>query len=73
MTDTSDNRPRRWASRKEAMAYGRIGSTRMNELLQSQAILAKKHGRKVIIDLNSVDLYYLALPNVGALPNLAQS
>jgi hypothetical protein len=58
--------PRRWASRKEAMTYMRVGATRMNELLQAGLIFAKKNGRKVIVDLDSVDHYYESLPNVGA-------
>jgi hypothetical protein len=48
------------------MAYARIGSTKMNELLQGNSILAKKHGRKVIVDLNSIDAFYGALPDVGS-------
>ena len=55
----------RWASRLEAMAYGRIGSTTMNALMHSKKILAKKLGNKVIVDLNSVDDYIAALPHVG--------
>jgi hypothetical protein len=56
----------RWATRREAMAYARMGSTKMNDLLQGRAILAKKHGRKVIVDLNSIDAFYAALPDVGS-------
>ena len=55
----------RWASRLEAMAYGRIGSTTMNALMHSKKILAKKLGNRVIVDLNSVDDYIAALPHVG--------
>ena len=55
----------RWASRLEAMAYGRVGSTTMNALMHSKKILAKKLGNKVIVDLNSVDDYIAALPHVG--------
>jgi hypothetical protein len=58
--------PHRWATRREAMAYARVGSTKMNEMMQSRLILAKKDGRKVIIDLNSIDSYYAALPDVGS-------
>jgi hypothetical protein len=60
-----DRPPHRWATRLEAMKYARIGSTKMNELLQGQVVLAKKHGRKVIVDLNSIDDFYGALPYVG--------
>jgi hypothetical protein len=55
----------RWATRLEAMAYGRIGSTRMNELMQGRKIVAKKSGGKIVVDLNSVDDYFATLPDVG--------
>jgi hypothetical protein len=61
-----DRPPHRWATRREAMSYARIGSTKMNELLQEGALLAKKHGRKVIVDLNSIDEFYGALPDVAS-------
>jgi hypothetical protein len=48
------------------MSYMRVGSTKLNELLQGQLIVAKKYGAKVIVDLDSVDAYIAALPNVGA-------
>jgi hypothetical protein len=57
---------RRYATRLEAMRYMRIGSTKMNELMQAKLIVAKKDGAKVIVCLDSVDAYYTALPNVGA-------
>lgn len=64
---TTDHRPaRRWATRREAMAYAKIGSTTMNGLLQSSSIYAKKLGGKVVVDLNSVDDFYSTLPSVGA-------
>jgi hypothetical protein len=66
MIETAAFPGRRWASRKEAMAHMRVGSTKMNEILQAGLIVAKKHGVKVIIDLDSVDQYVEALPNVGA-------
>jgi len=68
MSDTDGERqPRypRWASRQKAMAYGDFGSTRMNELLQGRKLKAKKDGAKVKIDLNSIDDYIDALPDVG--------
>jgi hypothetical protein len=66
MIETATAPGRRWASRKEAMAHMRVGSTKMNEILQAGLITAKKHGAKVIVDLNSVDQYVEALPNVGS-------
>jgi hypothetical protein len=56
---------RRWATRKATMTYACIGSTGMNELLQAKAFVAKKRGAKVVIDLDSVDRYYDALPDVS--------
>jgi hypothetical protein len=64
--ETAASPGRRYASRKEAMAYMRVGSTKMNELMQSQAIIAMKDGVKVIIDLDSVDSYRETLPRIGA-------
>ena len=60
-----ERREPRWATRKEAMAYARIGSTLMNDLLQSRRIYAKKLGAKVLVDLNSVDDFIAAAPDVG--------
>jgi hypothetical protein len=58
--------PPRWATRREAMAYGRIGSTKLHELMRSRRILAKKlDGRKVHVDLNSIDALYTAMPEVA--------
>jgi hypothetical protein len=55
----------RWASRLEAMSYGRFGSTRFNELTHAKKIRAKKAGKTVVVDLNSIDDYLNALPDVG--------
>ena len=62
---TMSRRPPRWATRLEAMAYGKFGSTTMNDLLQSGHIVAKKAGKKNIVDLNSIDDYILSLPDVS--------
>jgi hypothetical protein len=62
----AEDRPHRWATRREGMIYARVGSTKMNELMQSGRIHAKKDGKKVIVDLNSIDAYYAALPAVGS-------
>jgi hypothetical protein len=57
----------RWASRKEALAHARVGATTMNHLMRAGRIYAKKlDGRKVLVDLNSIDALYAALPDVGA-------
>jgi hypothetical protein len=57
---------KRWATRIETMDYMKLGSTKLNELMQSQRIVAMKDGAKVIIDLDSVDNYRETLPRVGA-------
>jgi hypothetical protein len=59
------NRPRRWATRQEAMAYARVGATKMNDLMHDRRIFAKKLDGKVVVDLNSIDEFYGALPDVG--------
>jgi hypothetical protein len=59
-------RQRRWATRQEAMIYGKIGSMTMNELLHSGRIYVKKAGTKVIVDLNSIDDLYDSLPDTAA-------
>jgi hypothetical protein len=57
----------RWASRKEAIAYAPVGATTMNHLIREGRIHAKKlDGKKVLVDLNSIDALYAALPSVGA-------
>jgi hypothetical protein len=58
---------RRWASRKEAIAYARVGATTMNHLMREGRIHAKKlDSKKVLVDLNSIDALYDVLPRVGA-------
>jgi hypothetical protein len=62
---TNDNH--RWATRKEAMAYARLGATTVHHLMRTGRILAKKLSpKKVLIDLNSIDAFYESLPTVGA-------
>jgi hypothetical protein len=55
----------RWATRTEAMAYARVGSSKMNQWLQSRRIFAKKLGNKVIVDLNSIDDLITSAPDVA--------
>jgi hypothetical protein len=63
---TVEHTTHRWASRKEAIAYARVGATTMNELMKAGRVHAKKlDGKKVLVDLNSIDALYDALPNVG--------
>jgi len=71
MSEEEHRRPRRdprWAPRQKAMHYGGdIGATRMNELMQTGKICAKKDGKKVVVDLNSIDDYLWSLPDVGSI------
>ena len=55
----------RWGTRLEGMAHGKFGSTFMNSLMQSKKIVAKRDGSRVKVDLNSIDDYLEALPDVG--------
>jgi hypothetical protein len=57
---------RRWATRTEALSYGKFGSTKLNELMQDRKILAKKDGTKVKIDLDTIDDYIDSLSDVAA-------
>jgi hypothetical protein len=62
---TSHRQQPRWATRLEAISYSKLGSTTMNDLMQSGRIVAKKAGKKVIVDLNSVDDYLSSLSDVS--------
>ena len=61
----STTRLPRWGTRLEAMAHARIGSTLMNEWIQQRRVMAKRCGRKILIDLNSVDDLIHGLPSPG--------
>lgn len=59
----------RWATRKEAMQYARVGSTKFSELVRDRRIVAKRlDAKKLIIDLNSIDALYECLPDGSARP-----
>jgi hypothetical protein len=64
---TAEQTTHRWASRKEAIAYARVGATTMNHLMRKGRIHAKKlDGKKVLVDLNSIEALYAGLPSAGA-------
>ena len=65
MSAVSTDRLPRWGTRLEAMAHARIGSTLMNEWIQQRRVMAKRCGRKILIDLNSVDDLIHGLPSPG--------
>ncbi len=68
MSEESNQRPPRvprWAGRLNALAYSQMGATKFNALTHAKKIRAKKDGKKVIVDLNSIDDYYDSLPEVG--------
>jgi hypothetical protein len=60
-----EDRLPRWATRQEAMAYARVGSSKMNQWLHSRRIFAKKLDNKVIVDLNSIDDLITSAPDVA--------
>ena len=55
----------RWGTRAEGMTHGKFGATFMNQLMHDKKIVAKKDGGRVNVDLNSIDDYLEALPDVG--------
>lgn len=61
-----DRRSRRWGTRQQVLDYSTLGSTTLNELIQSKKIIAKKQGTKLIIDLDSVDDHIDSLPDASA-------
>jgi hypothetical protein len=59
--------PHRWATRKEALAYGRLGATKLSELIKARRVVAKRlDGKKILIDLLSIDRLYDSLPDGAA-------
>ena len=58
-------RPRRWGSRKQAMAEAGVGPTKLNEMMQSGRIVAKRLDGKVLVDLDSIQELYNSLPTVA--------
>ncbi len=57
-------RPRRWGSRKQAMLEANVGPTKLNELMMSGRIVAKRLDGKTIVDLDSIQELYDSLPTV---------
>ena len=47
---------------KEACAYGRMGKSKLYELIQDEKIIARKNGHDTLIDLNSIDAYQATMP-----------
>jgi hypothetical protein len=64
---TAEQTTHGWPSRKQAVAYARVGATTMNHLMRERRIHAKKlDGKKILVDLNSIDALCAGLPSVGA-------
>jgi hypothetical protein len=63
-TTEKSRRPRRWGSRKQAMAEANVGPTKLNELMMGGRIVAKRLDGKVVIDLDSIQELYASLPTV---------
>ena len=57
-------RPRRWGSRKQAMAEANVGPTKLNEMMMSGRSVAKRLDGKVLIDLYFDQELYASLPTV---------
>ena len=60
-------RQHRWATRKEALAYAKVGATKLSELIRDRRIVAKRlDGKKLLVDLLSIDRLYDSLPDGAA-------
>lgn len=65
MTETAIH-PHRWGTRREAMTYGKVGATKLGEMIRDKRIVAKRlDGKKILIDLLSIDRLYESLPDGG--------
>jgi len=54
----------RLASVKEACRYGKFSTTKCYELINAGRIKAKKFDTRTLVDLDSIDAMYAALPNL---------
>ena len=54
----------RLAEVKAACVYGKVGATKLYELIKAGKIEAYKDGRKTLVDLNSVDRHHRSLPRL---------
>jgi excisionase family DNA binding protein len=63
-TVTPPTSGRRFGFVKEACAYGRFSRTTLYRLIGEGRIAAYKRDRTTIIDLDSVDAFYAALPPI---------
>jgi excisionase family DNA binding protein len=55
MTVTMLKPPQRLATVKEACAYAKVGPTKLYEMMRAGDVRAFKHGRKTLVDLDSID------------------
>ena len=59
----------RLASVKDACRYGKFSHTKCYELINAGRIKAKKFDARTLIDLDSIDAMYAALPDLTPNPN----
>ena len=59
----------RLASVKEACRYGKFSTTKCYELINAGRIKAKKFDTRTLIDLDSIDAMYAALPDLVPNPD----
>ncbi len=63
------NSARRLAKVKEACAYGKFSHTKCYGLINAEKIRAFKFGKQTLVDLDSIDAMYAALPPLKPNPN----
>jgi hypothetical protein len=55
----------RWVDVKAAAAHASVGLSKFWQMLSRGDVLAIRNGRKVLVDLNSIDEFYLRCPRVA--------
>jgi hypothetical protein len=56
---------RRWAGLNEAATYGAVGLTKLWGMMKRGDVFAIRNGRKVLVDLSSIDEFYMRCPSVA--------
>jgi hypothetical protein len=56
---------RRWAGINEAATYGAVGLTKLWAMMKRGDVFAIRNGRKVLVDLSSIDEFYMRCPPIA--------
>jgi hypothetical protein len=61
----SEVQQHRWAGVREAAAYAACGLSKFWGMINRGDVYAVRHGRKVVVDLHSIDRLYEGLAPIG--------